>query len=392
MITVNCFCSGTTFPNGEATNNRIIMIGKALRMKDCDLFVYANSEGNKNQFNTQREGTIDGITYQHLNKDMRLGLPRWKRIKNYFIVGFFNSFLVIRRLAKDRRNIIYLYSHGSIFNAWISILAHLYNVPVIQEVNEWNDDIEKSRLHAFIYKKIMFRWSKGAIIISDNIAVRIKEHLQPDKAFKMFMLPVLADKNDWIEIHQPVAKTFVWCGLIEGYFKDVLFMIDGFSLLHRQYPDYTLVICGKYKPETATKITAKLQACGMPSDRVQLTGFITNEQLVNYCQTATALIAPLWNDQASIARFPTKIASFLFSKRPIITCQVGEVGKHLTDGKTALFYKAADESDLAAKIRQVIDNPAMSDRIGEQGMKLAHDKLDYRAYANELVDFFNTTA
>jgi glycosyltransferase involved in cell wall biosynthesis len=389
-MTVNSFCTGTTFPNGEATNNRIIMIGKSLQLKNVQFNIYLNSEGNKNPLNTKVEGTIQGLKFSHLNKSITIGLPRWKRIFNYFVKGFYNTALILKSMSKEKDHIVYLYSHGSIFNVWVSIVAKLFGVPVVQEVNEWAADIDQRWFYGFVYKKVMFRWAKGAIVISDNIKFQVESHKLSNASLSTYMLPVLADGNDWKIHRQDIHKTFVWCGLVDGYFKDVAFIIHAFNKLHNKFPDYRLIICGKYKPETQKKISEILQSLSIPSEKLQLTGFITNEDLFQYCQTATALVSPLWNDQASLARFPTKIASFLFSGRPVITCNIGEVGKLLEDGNTALFFKQADENDLANKMGRMIEDKNYANAIGLRGKALALQKLDYRSYADKLFTFFHS--
>ncbi len=389
MIKISCFCTGTTFPNGEATTNRIIMIGKAFQLKDVKFTIYLNSEGNKNPLNDQQTGSVDGLEFIHLSKSMAIGLSPSRRMWNFFIVGFYGSLLALKQIGKEKGHVVYLYSHGSIYNVWVSVLAKLFGVGIIQEVNEWPDESSKKRLHKFIYKKIMFRWAKGALVISDNIELQVQRYKRSN-SLKTFMLPVLADGSEWKNPPLSIEKTFVWCGLIEGYFKDVVFMINAFSKIHKDFPGYKLIICGKYMPETAKRISVVLESLDIPVGKLELTGFISNETLANYCRSATALISPLWNDQASIARFPTKISSFLFSGRPVITCNIGEVGKHLKDNSTALFYKQSDENDLAEKMKKMAIDPDFASTIGEQGRKLAFARFDYHVYADQLVHYVDS--
>jgi len=389
MIKVNCFCSGITFPYGEATNNRIIMVGKALLSAEVDFEVYINSEGNRNKLNDKLAGEFDGIQYRHLNGSMAIGLSIIKRILNFCLFGFINTFKTIRFLAKSDENVIYLYSHGTIFNLWVSLLGKIYKIPVVQEVNEWTEAVEEDFIQSFIYKKIMFRWAKGAIVISNNIVEQINKYKGNNNKLKTILLPILADKSDWSHKVSKVNKTFVWCGLIEGYFKDVVFLIESFALLHAKHPSYKLLICGKYKPETKIKITTLLASLDINPDSVELTGFISNEELISTCQTATALIAPLWDDQRSKARFPTKVASFLFSERPVLTCDIGEVGSFLSDQKTALFFKPGDEKMLMNLMESIITDPKLANTIGQNGKELAMQRFDNESYSVVLKEFFS---
>ena len=388
MTKVNCFCSGITFPNGEATNNRIIMIGKALVSEGIPYKVYINSEGNRNKMNTAPSGKIGQISYHHFNGSMQIGLPKWRRAFNFYLKGFVQTWKKVKELSRDPEQCIYLYSHGSLYNAWVSLLARWHGVKVVQEVNEWTEEVEAKPFVAFIYKKVMFRWAQGAMVISDNISTQVNRYKAPKSRLKTILLPVLADRDDWAALPKTVAPTFVWCGLIEGYFKDVAFMIKAFAQIHHQYPTHQLVICGKYKLSSLQKVEALCDDLGMPRDRVKLTGFISDEELQNTCLSATALVSPLWDDQRSKARFPTKISGFLFSGRPVLTCDVGEVGKYLTDCENALFFDAGNTEMLAEKMELAIKEPELSNSIGQQGRILALEKFDYRGYGPKLSDYF----
>ncbi len=389
MVTVNCFCDGMSFPFGEATNQRIIMIGKALMMKGHTYRVYVNCMRPRNPLNKERHGIYENIEFHHLNRSLTIGLPKWKNGLNYYLAGFYNAFAAIRLLSKDKNNAIYLYSQGSLFNAFVSLLAHLYRIPVVQEVNEWRDDLDKLSLKSIIYKSFMFRWAKGAISISDNISDKINQYKPAKRKLAILQTPILADKEDWTGTAGSIKKTFLWCGQLDGYFKDVILILKSFSHIATRYPEYKLIICGKYKKSTGDVIEQSIKELNLNRERVVLTGYISNEMLLEYCQTATALISPLWNDQQSSARFPTKIASYLFASRPVLTCKMGETGKYLTDGKDALFFEPGDDRGLSLLMERCIIDEELAFRIGKQGSLVAETQFDFRRHADELSALFN---
>jgi len=53
----------------------------------------------------------------------------------------------------------------------------------------------------------------------------------------------------------------------------------------------------------------------------------------------------------------------------------------IEDGKTGLFYQAGDEEDLVRKIETLIDDPDLSRKMGEEGLKVVEEKYrwDYLA-------------
>lgn len=390
MVNVNCFCDGISFPFGEATNQRIIMIGKALLSKGNTFHVYVNCQRPRNRLNTLRQGVYEHIGFQHLNKSLEIGLPKWKNALDYYFTGFYNAFRTIRTLSRDKQNVIYIYSQGSLFNAYVSLLAFLYKIPVVQEVNEWREELGRLNFKSIVYKSFMFRRAKGAISISDNITAKINQYKPVSRKINILPMPILADKNDWIKKDVAVRKTFLWCGQVDGYWKDVILILKAYAECCRHHPEYKIVICGKYKAATGEKIRQAMNELGLNQEQIILTGYVTNEELFEYCQSATALISPLWDDQQSSARFPTKIASYLFAARPVLTCKMGETGKYLTEGKNALFFEPGDHLGLSRLMEFCIKEKAIADEIGRQGNILAEAEFDFRRHADKLSSFFES--
>ena len=391
MIKVNCICDGTSFPYGEATNQRIIMIGKALMAKGNEYSVFVNCKRPRHPLNKERNGRFGNIPFHHMNRSLVIGLPKWKNAVDFYCVGFYNTSKLIRSWRRDKQQVIYLYSQGSLFNAFVSFLAFLYKIPVVQEVNEWRDDLKRASLESFIYKSVMFRWAKGAISISDNITIEINRHKPAGSKINILKVPILADKLEWPENVHITEKIFVWCGQLDGYYKDVILIMKAFVKFNHQIPGYKLIICGKYKASTGIIIQEAMNNLKLEKGDVECTGFVPDEQLHEYCMKATALISPLWSDQQSQARFPTKIASYLFAARPVLTCGVGETGKYLKDGDNALFFAPGDELGLCRLMESCALDEPYANRIGKAGYQLASSAFDFRRHSDRLNNLFELT-
>ena len=65
--------------------------------------------------------------------------------------------------------------------------------------------------------------------------------------------------------------------------------------------------------------------------------------------------------------FPTVLLEAMAQSIPVVCTRIGGLPEIVEDGKTGLLYNAQDPADLAAKIRQLWDNPALSRRLGEAG-------------------------
>ncbi len=109
--------------------------------------------------------------------------------------------------------------------------------------------------------------------------------------------------------------------------------------------------------------------------------FCSRFELLKLYRRSSVLLAPLHDDIRSEARFPTKIAEYLGSGRPVVTTDVGEISRYLTDGETAFIAPAADVASFARKICEALDHPAKADSIGQAGAQLAASQFDYSMHA-----------
>jgi len=68
-----------------------------------------------------------------------------------------------------------------------------------------------------------------------------------------------------------------------------------------------------------------------------------------------------------------KNKEYLAAGLPVIVSDIPGRETFFHDGETCLLYKSGDSGDLAAKIRQLVKNPDLKNRIGENGRKIANN-------------------
>jgi glycosyltransferase involved in cell wall biosynthesis len=90
------------------------------------------------------------------------------------------------------------------------------------------------------------------------------------------------------------------------------------------------------------------------SDMVIFTGYLPEERLGAYLQLADAFLAPLYPTIQDQARCPSKTYLYLPFRKPVLTCRIGESAEIFTDER--LFFRSADSSDLADKIKALQKN------------------------------------
>jgi glycosyltransferase involved in cell wall biosynthesis len=390
-LTIICICGGIGFPVGQANTNRMACIGRAI-VEGGSRFLLWQFGTSPNKFNTKRKGTWNGIEFEYLCG--RVSRPENKILRMlvnlYGIVNLFSRLLF--SVAGKRNTFVFLDLQRHSINIILAPFCRLLGIKTVQEVNEWWPDVENtSSLIKFQYQKIMFRFSNGSFIISKGYREKVMKSMDVSRKHKFYYLPVLAEPfipgKNGIRDEQPFV---FWCGDVIGYLKDVLFIIRSFAIVRQQYPELNLVISGKYNESNKEKIFAEIEACGLPALSVSLTGFVDDNQLFHYVQYASVVLAPMWNDEKSNTRFPTKLGLYSFAGKSIITAPVGELKDYFVDGINCLFYEPGKEESLAQKIKEIIDDSDKAARLGKNAQMLAKTTFSYKNYVGSMQEFFRT--
>lgn len=390
QLSVFCVCGGFGFPYGTASTNRIKLIGRCLASRGIPFHV-CHIGPSPFDNNTIKSGKHKGLTFEYLSPSIRRPKNIIRRVLN-FLVGLL---LLPSRILKCRRNIVvYVYYQGDFFNLWALFLCRLMGVPAVQEVCEWWPGTAEEKLyHDWIYKKIMFRLSVGAIPISREIQNRIRA--LAGAVYPMCRIPVLVDPEDYmvsserVSSHNSVCPKLFWCGLVDGYKRDVLFLIDAMAEMKSNVgPKTHLQIAGPCSDQCRKELLIYSASKNVSPERIEILGYITDEQLSLFCSHANALLMPMWEDDRSLTRFPTKLGQYLVARRPIVTAPVGEVRFFLTQD-TAMFYPAGDAKGLANCLDRLLSDLSLSERLSSRATQDVLPEVDFRENASKLSRWFS---
>lgn len=380
-MNIICLTDITGFPNGEATAHRIKMVGKAVISAGANFSLYT-TYFNKLSYNNEWKGNCEGIYFEYLHKTTQMNISPAKKI--FLIQLAFLRLLILLVKLSRKENVIYSFSHGKLFNLIIIVICKLFRFKIVQEINEWDYNPYKYTFRRFMFKGPMIKWSDGAIIISESIKNNV---LEIKKGFPYIKIPILSD-CELInpEFNENENKVFygLWVGLLKDYLDDVLLFADALDIINKNSSlNIKGVVCGRFTQKSKEEIYKHINE----SDFL-LKGYVSNEELHKLCNEASFFVAPLWKDQKSENRFPTKIATYLLYGKPVITCPVGEVKSYLTDDTNAIFFSCGDCEGLASKISYIYDNKEHARLIGKQGREFAEKNFDYKVYSVPLVRFF----
>jgi glycosyltransferase involved in cell wall biosynthesis len=385
-INIHLITHLTGFPYGTAAAHRIRMIGKALIDSGCSFKVYTDCIF-VDTLNIDSHGIFEGIPYINLHRTTHL--KQNKIIRSVlFVKGLINLFPIIKRM-RPNYDVVYVYARGYvfIFNLFVLIICKYYKITVVQEINEWCHNDLGHKVEKFFFEGPILRLSTGAIVISENINSIVCK-LNPD--LKTMVIPVLSEPigDGCITDVKDFGRYCFWMGQIDGYIEDVIFIVRACGLVFKKGYQFKLFISGSYNMESMNRIYSEASLFGFPKTNICLLGYVSEEELKNYCLNAYFFIVPLWDNERSTSRFPTKVASFMFCGKPLISCKIGSIGMMLDDLRNVLFYQQGDIRDLSEKIEIILGNKELYEKICQNTFKFAMKYLFYKNYSTSLNIFF----
>jgi glycosyltransferase involved in cell wall biosynthesis len=123
--------------------------------------------------------------------------------------------------------------------------------------------------------------------------------------------------------------------------------------LARRREDFRLLYVGRGPLQPA--LQAQAEAWGI-ADRVEFTGFVSEEDLPGYLTASDVLLCPLEDNLVNRNRCPHKAFWYLGAGRPIVATRVGEVYRALED--EALYYNYGDAEDFADQVEKALGGEA----------------------------------
>jgi glycosyltransferase involved in cell wall biosynthesis len=290
-----------------------------------------------------------------------------------------------KRLAAMRRHkrldCVYLYAdetNWSLGRFLFLRLLRLLRVPVVLDMCErpWRLKESPSLLERAGSPLSLVT---GVVAISSVLADWARsEFARLGHAPSVMKIPILMDHKEFDAVPRGSVEKQVLFASSPAYSETLEYIVAVMRVVWESHPSCRLIVSGWPKGSEPPALQA---IDGEFGANVTMAGFVPRPELLRLYRQSSLLLAPLFDDVRSEARFPTKIAEYLGSGRPVVTTSVGEVPRYLTDGETAFVAATADVESFARKICEALDDPAKADAVGEAGSRLAASEFDYAVHA-----------
>lgn len=379
------------FPNGMAPVQRLRLLSRCLVDQGAKVTILCIKAIDRAPFieNYSSKGNVDGINYEYTT-----GTPF--RANNFFIRRWSECKGLVLALVKvtqfkrlHKIDSIYLWmEYICISRIIITILAKFLNIPIVLEINERPESLTENP--GILSKLFSTLWgASGGIIISEFLLRWCREAAKLEKRnFTIIKIPILIDPIISTRYEPLTSTPSVLFASSPGYDQTIKFILDAMDVVWVRIPDCKLLITGWGQTDKrGDRIRSELMKRST-RDQVDLLGYLPRDELLKQYQRSWALLIPLFQDNRSKARFPTKIGEYLVSSRPIITTEVGEIPSFFHDGVNAYVCEPDNPVVFGFKIIEALIDPEQAKIVGQQGVITSQKCFDYRLYSKDIYDFF----
>ena len=116
-------------------------------------------------------------------------------------------------------------------------------------------------------------------------------------------------------------------------------------------------------------------------------GFVRREWLVEILKLADFFIQPGGPDNFNNYRLPSKIPEFLAMGRPVILPKTN-IGLQLQHRVNALLMERGDAAEITECVAALLTDPALADRVGQEGRRFAIEHFSWERSAKQLEGFY----
>lgn len=304
---------------------------------------------------------------------------------------------MITQRGPERPELLVIYTPNFLKFILPMLAAKLMRIPLIVEVCEIRSksiDPLAGLLRRLVnsgeslMERLIPTVSTGLLVISRGIQQYYEKLGMP--ADRIYLLPVLIDPARYENGKSFSVKRLdrVNYLLNSGTFgeKDgISHIIEAVARVRTEYSDLKLVFTGAAPPAIQEWI---LEIAGPGGHNwIVFTGFLSRDELIWCYKHARGLLSCRSNSEYANYGFPTKLAEYLASGRPVIATTVGDVNEYLKDEETAYLAEPENTESIATAIRRLLGDPEKADHIGRRGYEVAGKNFGYCNYTQPVTSF-----
>jgi glycosyltransferase involved in cell wall biosynthesis len=172
-------------------------------------------------------------------------------------------------------------------------------------------------------------------------------------------------------------KIIIYFGRLH-YQKNVDLLIKSFKYVKEKIKNVNLIIIGSGNDFD------KLKKMSSNDEDIIMTGFLQDEDLIDYLRAADVVVFPSRGENASFT-----IMEAMSCELPVISSDVGNASKILGDGRGILIEKYNEEG-IAEKCIQVLNDEKMAKKIGKDARKFVEENHSWDKISKKTEELYKS--
>ncbi len=261
----------------------------------------------------------------------------------------------------------------------VSIL-NFFRVPIIFHLhNKGVRNNAKNRLKRFIYK-LVFEKSE-VILLSDLLYNDIEQIVKKEQ---VHICPNGIVRNTINKNEKEYPVILFLSNLIRS--KGVLDLIEACRILKNRNIDYKLNIVGNEGDIFVDELKKVVNSYGLSNNVFVLGPQYMNEKVKSFQSSSVFVFPTFYSNEC----FPLVLLEAMQASLPIISTFEGGIPDIVLDGETGFLVPQRDIQALADRLQELLENPALCEKMGEAGRKRFEQNYTAEIFENRLLDILKT--
>jgi len=391
--------STNPFPIGLAGTNRIITYCKGFLHHGYqpEVWCVRPTERYNNFFNTSCEGIYDKIKYSYPGGVTIRAASFWRRRMN----DLYANYATIRRLYKSmkKEEILFLivYGNSALIELAAIFFAKLFEISIYKEESE-NPEIylrDSSKLmkplKKWFFVDKMYSFYNGIFVMTNPLRDFFLHQGISEK--KILIVPQTVElerfNTDHNKLSIPLPVNYIaYVGSINEQKDGVMTLVDSFKEVSEKFSEIHLVIAGEGSPQEKNALLLLIRQLKL-GDRVHYIGRISSIEIPSFLNGAKLLVSCRPQSIQSEFGFPTKVAEYLATGKPLVTTVTGDLAIYLIDKVNSFIVKIADTKTIGSKINEVLGDYEFAVQVAQNGKELVKEKFNPDIQIKKILDYYN---
>jgi glycosyltransferase involved in cell wall biosynthesis len=148
----------------------------------------------------------------------------------------------------------------------------------------------------------------------------------------------------------------------------------------RDSHDFTLVVCGKGPQAAALRKLGDELGIG---DRLDFRGSVPRDEIQRYFAACDIFILA-----SRIEAAGNVLLEAMGAGRPVVTTESGGPAEYVRNDCTGFVVPVDDDATMARRVALLLNDPALQDRLGSEGRRIAGEEHDYGSLVRGFIDAY----